>query len=273
MLQNLHTHTNFCDGMDAPEKMVSKAIELGFDSLGFSSHAQTDEHNEYELRDVFAYTSEIERLKQKYAGKIDIYLGCEYDYYSLGVMPDYKFDYTIGSVHSARLADGTAVTYDHSYARAKKHLDNDLNGDKNAFVKLYYDTVADLPNRIPGFDIVGHFDLLTKYSEQYPDFIDIESDFYKKTAMEAFYAVREKKELFEVNTGAISRGYRTTPYPAPWILREMRKANCKIVLTSDCHDCRRLTQSFDDAKALIKASGFDTLYYLTSNGFVGKKLD
>ncbi len=272
MLQNLHTHTKFCDGIDTAEEMVEKALELGFDSLGFSSHAKTDRHSGCEIKDVSAYISEIERLKKKYEGRIDIYLGCEYDYYSAGVMPEYNFDYTIGSVHSAKLPDGKNIVFDSSYARAKGHLDNDLKGDANAFIKLYYDTVADLPYRIPNFDIVGHFDLLTKYSEQYPNFIDIESEFYKKVAKEAFYAVRERKELFEVNTGAISRGYRTTPYPAPWLLREMKAANCKIVLTSDCHDSKFLKQSFDEAKCFIKASGFDTLYYLTKSGFVGEKL-
>ena len=38
-LQNLHTHTTYCDGNNTPEEMVQKALELGFDTLGFSIHA------------------------------------------------------------------------------------------------------------------------------------------------------------------------------------------------------------------------------------------
>ena len=38
-LQNLHTHTTYCDGKNTAEEMVQKAIELGFKSLGFSGHA------------------------------------------------------------------------------------------------------------------------------------------------------------------------------------------------------------------------------------------
>ena len=38
-LQNLHTHTTYCDGKNTAEEMVQKAIELGFRSLGFSGHA------------------------------------------------------------------------------------------------------------------------------------------------------------------------------------------------------------------------------------------
>ena len=33
MLQNLHTHTLFCDGIDTAEQMVRAAISKGFDSL------------------------------------------------------------------------------------------------------------------------------------------------------------------------------------------------------------------------------------------------
>jgi len=38
-LQNLHTHSTFCDGIDTPEEMIKVAIEKGFVSLGFSGHS------------------------------------------------------------------------------------------------------------------------------------------------------------------------------------------------------------------------------------------
>ena len=39
MLQNLHTHTVHCDGIDTVENMCESAIRLGFDSLGYQSLA------------------------------------------------------------------------------------------------------------------------------------------------------------------------------------------------------------------------------------------
>ena len=38
LLQNLHIHTTYADGKDLPEEIVLKAIEKGFDSIGFSEH-------------------------------------------------------------------------------------------------------------------------------------------------------------------------------------------------------------------------------------------
>ena len=40
-LQNLHTHTTFCDGKNTCRELIERAIELGFNSIGFSGHGYT----------------------------------------------------------------------------------------------------------------------------------------------------------------------------------------------------------------------------------------
>ena len=90
-------------------------------------------------------------------------------------------------------------------------------------------------------------------------------------ALSALREVRRHKEFFEVNTGAISRGYASRPYPAPFLLDEMKKLDCKLVLTSDCHDANYLDCHFKEAKEYVPRHGFDTLYYLTKSGFVREK--
>lgn len=270
MLQNLHTHTNMCDGKNAPEEMIEKAIELGFDSLGFSAHAKTVFNTNWELRDTNGYVNKITELKEKYRGVINLYLGAELDYFSSRDMFDINFDYTIGSVHMCKSGD-TQVDFDHTAEISKKHIDETFHGNSLAYVKSYYTLVADLANKID-FDIVGHFDLITKFSEKHPELFDANSKVYENEALGALHSLREKKELFEVNTGAISRGHRTTPYPAPFILEEMKRLKCKLVVTSDCHEKSWLDCNFNEAKEYIKAHGFDTLYYLTDKGFKGEKI-
>ena len=41
--------------------------------------------------------------------------------------------------------------------------------------------------------------------------------------------------VFEINTGAISRGCRETPYPDPRILSVLQKNHVRLLRTSDCH--------------------------------------
>jgi len=270
MLQNLHTHTLFCDGADTPKEMIEKAIALGFDSIGFSSHAPTSVHTDWEMSDTDSYKKEISELKLLYREKIKIFLGIELDYYSSKAINCDSFDYKIGSVHMA-FKDGRQIDFDNTVKASERYIKEYFAGNSLDYAKLYYETVADMPC-VFDYDIVGHFDLLTKFSEKNPHLIDVQSKAYKNVALEALYAVREKRDFFEINTGAISRGYRTTPYPAPFILKEMKHLDCKLVLTSDCHNKNLLDCGFKEAKQYDKAHGFDSLYYLTQYGFISEKI-
>jgi histidinol-phosphatase (PHP family) len=270
MLQNLHTHTQFCDGKSTAEEMIDAAIKKGFDSLGFSAHAPMAEYGGYEIKNEQEYISEILRLKEKYADKIEIFLGIEADYYSKGKFTEDAYDYKIASVHHA-IVEGEFISFDHSAEIAKDQLERLFKGDSLKYAQCYYGKMAELPERIKA-DFVGHFDLVTKFSEIMPTFINTEAKEYKNAALEALHAIRERMEFFEVNTGAISRGYRTSPYPAPFILEEMKATDCKLILTSDCHNKDFIDCRFSEAKEYIRAHGFDTLYYLTKSGFTGEKI-
>lgn len=271
MLQNLHTHTTYCDGKDTPREMLLAAIEKGFDSIGFSGHGKTIFESNWHMHDVDGYIKEINALRQEFAGKIDVYLGCELDYFSKGLMPLELFDYTIGSVHQALSDDGRHYNFDHSKEHTEEAIKEIFYGNSLAYAEAYYKMLAELPSQFD-FDIVGHIDLLTKFSEIDPSLIDTESKAYRSLALEALHTLHRYTEFFEVNTGAISRGYRTAPYPDAFILNEMKNLKCKLVLTSDCHNKNFLDCHFDQAKEYLKSHGIDSLYYLTANGFVGEKI-
>ncbi|MBE6645075.1 MAG: histidinol-phosphatase HisJ family protein [Ruminococcaceae bacterium] len=271
MLQNLHTHSTLCDGKNTPEEMLDAAILLGFDSLGFSPHAKTIQNANWEMScSVEEYISRIGRLRAEYEGKIEIFIGTELDYYSKGIITAELFDYTIGAVHKT-VKNGAVIDYDHAYDSSKRAIDLFYHGNSIEYARDYYEKVVQMSSEVQ-YNVVGHFDVLTKFSEQHPKLIDIESKAYRSIALDALHAVRKNREIFEVNTGAIGRGYRTTPYPASFILDEMKSIGCKLILTSDCHDKDYLDVHFKEAEEYVKAHGFDTLYYLTKQGFVSKKI-
>jgi histidinol-phosphatase (PHP family) len=271
MLQNLHTHSTFCDGKNTPEEMVRAAIEKGFDSIGFSGHAPMRFPSDYDMGSkVNEYIAEIKRLKEKYRGSVEIFLGCELDRYSEGIVSPSDFDYTIASVHHG-FYNGKEVAFDHTAEISEKFINEQMGGDKKAYVSLYFDTLLEMPGSIGG-DIVGHFDLVSKFSEKVPSLIDTESDFYRKKALETLHALRPFYDFYEVNVGAVGRGYRTSPYPAPFILKEMNALKCKLILTSDCHNADFLDYKFAETKEYIKALGTDELYYLGKGGFYAEKI-
>ena len=251
--------------------MIERAIELGFDSLGFSGHAPSFFYNGEEVeKNHLEYRCEVKKLKEEYKDRIKIFLGIELDRFSEGKVDDFKYDYRIGSVHHAYI-DGYDVAFDRSPEASRKALVEVFDGDKNAYARAYFETLADMPNHIDA-DIVGHFDVLTKFKEKAPDILDDESQEYRHLALETLHALRGSFDFFEVNTGAMGRGHRHEPYPASFILDEMKSLKCKLLITSDCHNSRFLDTGFDLARQIVRAHGFTELYYLTDNGFVAEKI-
>lgn len=269
--QSLHTHSVFCDGKNTLEEMVVAAIEKGFDSIGFSTHSYVEEIGQFSMqeKDTEAYKAEITRLQKCYGDRIRIFCGMEKDNYTT-VSTD-GYDYLLGSVHIIR-RNGDVLFIDWSADRVRDQINKHFGGDSIAYAKAYFDAVRELPE-YGHFDILAHYDLLTKFSEQEPDLIDTDNPLYREAAISTLEALAGKVKFFEVNTGAISRGYRTTPYPAPFLLKEMKRLGFGAIISSDCHDCNFLDCAYDEAAKLLKEAGFTEHYVLKDEGFVAIPLE
>lgn len=262
--QNLHIHSTYADGKDTPRQMVETAIERGFDSIGFSEHSYMSFSSypyQMTVEQAEDYKKEIHALKREFSGVIDIFCGMELEFYS--DVPTDNFDYIIGSVHYLDL-DGKLLGFDRGLQETLDYVKDNFSGDGMAFAKKYYETVARLPERNP--DIIGHFDLVTKNNEK-GKFIDVTKKEYINLGLEAISALRGKIPLFEVNTGAISRGYRTSPYPQTEFLKEFCKQGFGAIITSDCHDRNFIDCEFETARQLLKSVGFTSKWVLCDSGF------
>lgn len=253
MRANFHTHTTFCDGADAPAEMAAHAYELGFEALGFSGHSFTDfDPCGMSPSSEAAYRAEIARLKAEYAGRMEIYCGIEQDWFSGPVPPEY--DYALGSVHYV-CHNGEYLCVDWSPERTRENIAK-YGGDPYAYAEAYFALVGGVLERT-GAQIVGHLDLIRKFDEQDPLF-DESHPRYRRAVTDALdrLCAGGARPVFEINTGAMARGYRGAPYPSPWILRELQARSCPIIITSDCHDRAKLTFGYDTAAALARAAGF-----------------
>ena len=269
VLSNLHTHTTFCDGANTPEEMVLRAISLGYESIGFSGHSYTDFDPEPSMSEkgTIEYCNEITRLKEKYKDKIEIYLGIELDI--LSKKPDVELDYIIGSVHYLKCGD-EIVSVDNTSTIAEDAVKKHFNGDWLAYAEAYYATAKDAA-KITGCDIVGHFDLVTKFNEGQVYF-DEKSLRYRTAAIDALRYEAEYCNLFEINTGGIYRKKRTTPYPAAFLLRELHNIGGEIVFSSDSHDEKSLGFMFREAAELAVNCGFKYAKVLHNGRFTDVRL-
>ena len=268
-LQNLHTHSSYCDGRDTPEEMIALALSKGFDSIGFSGHSYMSFSPAYSMsvEGTEKYKKEIRELKKKYEGEVGIYLGLEFEMHSEVELSGY--DYLIGSLHYFYI-DGEYVGFDRPADHVRQVIDQHFGGDGLAFAKKYYEKLSTLPE-YGSFDILGHFDLITKNIEK-ADLFDTEDKKYRAAAFDAIDALKDKIPFFEINTGAISRGYRTTPYPSLELIKYFKSKGFGAVISSDCHDGRYLDCGFEQARELLRAGGFDERYILTASGFKAVKI-
>ncbi|MBQ8254674.1 MAG: hypothetical protein IJY94_04125, partial [Clostridia bacterium] len=89
---------------------------------------------------------------------------------------------------------------------------------------------------------------------------------YIKACSDALDALLAHNVPFEINTGAMSRGHRSAPYPSPEILKYIKEKGGSIILDSDSHNAKNLCYAFDVATDLAKRCGFRSRVILTQNG-------
>ncbi len=263
--QNLHTHTYFCDGRNSPEEIVLAAIEKNFDSLGFSGHSHISFSSDVvgmTLPDTQKYRQEVKRLQEKYAGAIDLYCGLEVEMYSQVDTSDY--DYLIGSVHCLQV-DGQYMEFDRDAGTVEEIICRYFDGNGMKYARAYYEALSTLPE-YGKFDFIGHFDIVAKHSEKY-DFFDTESPRYLQYAFDAVDALKGKIGMFEFNTGAIARGYRTTPYPSIPILKRLLESGFLPIVTSDCHSKDMLDCYFMECLDMLEYCGAKERCILSKDGF------
>lgn len=247
ILEDYHMHTNFCDGRDTPEDMVRSAIAMGLVRMGISGHSYTSFNGCCMTREgTAAFRKEMRRLREKYRDQIEILCGVEQDY--LSDDPPEGFDYVIGSVHFLK-ARGHYLVLDSTPEELRQGVEEYFDGDWYAMTDAYYDCVADVVNRTRA-DIIGHFDLVTKFLEKAPLF-DPEDPRYTAAWRRAVDALLPYGKPFELNTGAISRGWRTTPYPAEPIRRYIKDHGGKLILSSDSHRSDTIAYAFSCFEALL----------------------
>lgn len=248
MLSDLHVHTNFSDGKNTPEEVVQAAIALGMDCLGFSDHSHSPQPGgdrwSMPLAKKGEYIEEIARLKRKYAGRIKILCGTEQDLYSDA--PTDGYDYLIASLHFLLLpceeeiympVDETPELY---LPTVEKYFGRDIY----ALCEAYYAQLAAMPQLVPDASIIGHFDYITIFQEKLPLF-DESHPRYIAAWKKAVDALLTMNIPFEINTGGISRGHRTTPYPAAPIREYILAHGGRLILSSDSHRVETLCYGFE----------------------------
>lgn len=269
---DFHSHTNFGDGKNTPEEMAGAAWKQGLTDYGISEHGFLEHYAWSETgtfgmddRKFSVYLETMKELKERYRGKLHIHIGIERD----GMGPLQKAEYVIGSTHQL-MKDGEYVMVDESEEILKEAVQKLWNGDWYQMTADYYAREAKVAE-LTECDIIGHFDLITKFN-QGGKLFDETSDAYLEPALDAMKELNKAGIPFEINTGAMSRGYRKEPYPSAVLLKELCRMGGRIMINSDSHSADTLMWQFETAWKLAAESGFDGCYVLAPEGGFNKIL-
>lgn len=269
ILSTIHNHCTLCDGKSTAEEMAAAAFDAGFTDFGFSSHAVTGFDMGYSLKDEREYIEKIKAVKKDYSGKMRIYCGIEQDYYAPAAFPE-EYSFIIGAVHYIKVKN-TYFPMDASPELLAACIDTAFGGNSDKFAEAYFDIVVENVKLFKP-DIVAHFDLITKYEADYKVFDD-EDKTYRKIALSALDECAKSGAVFEVNTGAMYRANKKTPYPAPFLLKRLNELGARVLLSADSHDSGHLTYGFSESLELIKSCGFKNLTVFEDGRFIDKPID
>ncbi len=249
MYSDFHVHTNFCDGKNTPEEMICAAIELNMEKIGLLCHSYTDFDESYCIKKerIQEFIDTVHDLKEKYKDKIEIFCGVEQDYFSN--YPTDGFDYVLGSVHYI-YKNGKYIEVDSSKAEFCDFVNKEYDGNWMELCRDYYKLVGDVASKT-GADIIGHFDLITKFNQD-DNLFPTSSDEYLEKGRAAIDKLILSGKPFEINTGAISRGYRKEAYPQEEFLKYILEKGGSVVLSSDSHSCDALCTEFTRYTDYIK---------------------
>ena len=263
---NFHSHCTFCDGRSHPEDFVKFAISNKFRAYGFSSHSPLPFETFWNMSksDMPEYIAEINRLKTKYNGIIEIYLGMEIDYLdqtynaSIPYFQTLPLDYRISSIHflpwQKPLIEENMVCIDGAYKDFEDGIKEHFDGDIRQITNVFFDNSMKMIEA-GGFDIVGHIDKVYMNGSKHPDF-DISAGWYRKPFLQLLDLIAEKGFIVEINSKNKTRKNQTFPHINS--LKELEARNIPVMVNSDCHFPDLVNDGRKETLTLLKNAGYRT---------------
>ena len=129
---SVHVHSKLCDGKNTLDEIAVTAWRNGLQTLGFSGHSHTPCDLEYCMTQsrTALYKAQVAKLKERYAGKLDILCGLEWDLFSDDDPTQY--DYWIGSTHYVK-GPKTGKYYEIDWREEDLDLIKKINGGNKFF--------------------------------------------------------------------------------------------------------------------------------------------
>jgi histidinol-phosphatase (PHP family) len=244
LLYESHCHTPLCHhAVGAPEEYAASAEARGLRGVIFTCHCPLPDGISASVRmapaDYDRYAEMIAAARAAFAGRVDVRLGLESDFFP-GVEPwlaklhaRHPLHHVLGSVHP-QVPDYRARYF---------------TGDWFAYQQTYFDHLARAAEtRL--YDTLAHPDLVKNESPADWDFARIRP--HIERALDRIAATGVAMEL---NTSGRQKAIPEFNPGAP-MLRLMRARGIPVVLGADAHRPGRVADGYADALRALQAAGY-----------------
>lgn len=260
MLCSYHTHTYRCHhAKGEDEEYILRAIDAGMTELGFADHTPYPMDGycskfRMPLEDAAGYFESLTALREKYRGRIKIYIGFEAEYYPrwfdglLRFLENFPCDYLIQGQHFL----GNEIDPKERYAPKPC-------GEESELARCVSQTCEGMRTGV--FSYLAHADIYN---------FDGDDETYRKHMVTLCRTAKELNMPLEINGLGIRDG-RSYPVSRFWKLAG--ECGCKAIYGCDAHspDVVWDAASYEIAKKLAQDNGVELLDRVALHPPVRKK--
>jgi histidinol-phosphatase (PHP family) len=249
LLYESHCHTPLCKhAFGEPDEYAAVALARGFKGITFTCHCPLPGGFSANVRmapeQFDDYVAMIAATRETFAGRLDVRLGLESDYYP-GVEPWLEelhsrvpLSHVLGSVHY-QVSDYRKLFY---------------TGDVQSYQELYFEHLA-LSAESGLFDTLAHPDLIKNESPADWNFKRIRP--HLERALDRIAATGVAMEL---NTSGVMKALPEMN-PSPAQLALMRERDIPVVIGADAHVPERVGDGYPKALRLLQQAGYAEVSY------------
>ena len=239
-------HTPLCKHAEGePEEYAEMALQRGFKGIVMTCHSPMPDNwwpaVRMDVNQLDSYIAMVQRAAEVYAGKLDVRLGMEMDFFPgmewwverLNERCD--FHHVLGSVHFFGAA----------------YKERFFKGDLLDFQRTYFTHIAESAET-GLFDTLAHPDLVKNFQA---GLWDANFQHLEEHIASCLDRVARTGVAMELNTSGINKAYPEFN-PGPQLLTMMQQRGIPVVLGSDSHTPRRVGADFDRALNTLEAAGY-----------------